>query len=34
MIGGPFIAAGWCTTAIEAAKADSNGRRNTDCVHS
>lgn len=30
-IGGRSIAAGSCTIAIEAAKADSTGRRNTSC---
>ena len=32
MIDGPFIAAGSCTTATTAAKADSSGRRNALCV--
>ena len=31
MIGGPSIVAGSCTTATAVAKADSSGRRNTNC---
>ncbi|MGY4372868.1 transposase InsO family protein [Bradyrhizobium sp. i1.3.6] len=34
LIDGRSIVAGPCTTATGAAKADSNGRRNTNCFHS